>query len=282
MDTLKLKHFCAVVDTQSLSRAAELMGISHAGLHKSLKTLEEILGVPLTEPKGRGIGITSQGMNLYPLAKEILSKVEGLIEATKSFDNSTIRLGSTEPLSLSLPQKVLSQVSRADLSISFHERCPGDLEAHVASKYLSFGLTTLPVSSSGIEHLRLSDLSFGLFSARKLNFQDDLTFIRPTSVIDFKERDHWREDLFPRKNSLKVNMISTGLDLAAHGHGAIFIPKILAANINERSEQKYKLNEILLPKDLRVTPSVFLVKRVSEPLSKPMEQILGVIKKLCS
>ncbi|MBL7546005.1 MAG: LysR family transcriptional regulator [Bdellovibrionaceae bacterium] len=52
METDRIRHFCTVYETESLTRAAELLGITHGGLHKSLKTLEADLGVKLTIPHG--------------------------------------------------------------------------------------------------------------------------------------------------------------------------------------------------------------------------------------
>ena len=90
METNRLKHFCVVVETASLTKAADLLGITHGGLHKSLRVLEGDLGFALTVGKGRGIekggkrhDITKQFKNMLVGAKfiyrENYTKITNLI-----------------------------------------------------------------------------------------------------------------------------------------------------------------------------------------------------------
>ena len=55
METNRLRQFCTVVETGSFRKAADILGISHSGLFKSIKTLEEEVGFVLFLPSGRGI-----------------------------------------------------------------------------------------------------------------------------------------------------------------------------------------------------------------------------------
>ena len=65
METNRLKQFCTVKETGNLRKAANLLGISHSGLSKSMKALEEELGFPLFQSNGRGIVVTDEGLKLY-------------------------------------------------------------------------------------------------------------------------------------------------------------------------------------------------------------------------
>ena len=47
MELRQLRHFVAVVDSANLSRAAERVAISQPALTRSIKNLEELLGVEL-------------------------------------------------------------------------------------------------------------------------------------------------------------------------------------------------------------------------------------------
>jgi DNA-binding transcriptional LysR family regulator len=47
METQRLRHLCVVVETGGLREASRLLGISHSGLSKSLRLLEQELGVAL-------------------------------------------------------------------------------------------------------------------------------------------------------------------------------------------------------------------------------------------
>mgnify|MGYP000209165721 CR=1 FL=1 len=51
MELRQLRHFVAVVDMGNLSRAAERVAISQPALTRSIKNLEELLGVELLDRK---------------------------------------------------------------------------------------------------------------------------------------------------------------------------------------------------------------------------------------
>ncbi len=138
----------------------------------------------------------------------------------------------------------------------------------------------MPVSHSGIEHIKIANLLLDLYSSNTVDFNANTTFIRPTSIFDMKERDHWREDLFPRTKTINVNMLSMGLNMSFHGHGAIFIPKILADYSNRLIQPSTRLKEIAIPEALKVTCPLFAIKRIGEPLSLSMKPILKRIIKL--
>lgn len=44
MDTKRLRQFCAIAETGSLTKAAELLHITHSGFSKSMKLLQDDLG----------------------------------------------------------------------------------------------------------------------------------------------------------------------------------------------------------------------------------------------
>ena len=73
MELRQLRHFVMVVDTGNLSRAAERVAISQPALTRSIKNLEESLGVELLERKPRGVVPTEAGVTLYHHSKMVLN-----------------------------------------------------------------------------------------------------------------------------------------------------------------------------------------------------------------
>ena len=61
METIRLRHFKAIVDTGGLMKASEVLGITGGGLSKSIKSLEEELGFKLFQQQGRGLELTEIG-----------------------------------------------------------------------------------------------------------------------------------------------------------------------------------------------------------------------------
>ena len=79
-----LKTFCDVVDTASVSRAAEVNGVSQPAVSQQLARLEQTFGTQLIN---RGSGLlapTDAGRVLYEGAKEMLRRYEQLFSEVRS------------------------------------------------------------------------------------------------------------------------------------------------------------------------------------------------------
>jgi DNA-binding transcriptional LysR family regulator len=74
MDLRQLRHFVAVFERKNLSKAAEAIPLSQPALTRSMKTLEDLLGVELFERHARGATPTAAGERLYHHAKSILAE----------------------------------------------------------------------------------------------------------------------------------------------------------------------------------------------------------------
>ncbi len=74
MDIRQLKHFVAVFEQRNLSKAAEAIPLSQPALTRSMKTLEDQLGVELFLRHARGATPTAAGERLYHHAKSILAE----------------------------------------------------------------------------------------------------------------------------------------------------------------------------------------------------------------
>lgn len=74
MDLRQLKYFVAVFEHGNLSRAAEAIPISQPALTRSVKMLEDELGVELFERHARGAAPTPAGERFYHHAKSILAE----------------------------------------------------------------------------------------------------------------------------------------------------------------------------------------------------------------
>jgi DNA-binding transcriptional LysR family regulator len=259
MDTLKLRHFCALVESGSLSRAAQVCGISHPGIHKSLKALEQELQITLTRPEGRGIIVTQEGLALYEKAKQIIRSVEELHAHARMPSSANIRIGLAEVFCFDIPTDLLKKAELKHLRMSFHERCPGDIETQIAMGKIDFGLTTHPIAAPGLDHIELGPIEFGLYSAKGNLKLDQLTYIVPNSLFNERPRDHWPEDLIPRTKTIGANMLSIALELVRTGHGAVYIPKFLA------KLRPYKLAEIKVPEKFNNEVPCWFVRRINLP-----------------
>ena len=80
MDTRQLAAFCAVVERESFSQAAERLGVTQPAVSLQVRALEERLGQQLLDRSGRRVEPTEAGRRLYRGARRMLQLEESLLE----------------------------------------------------------------------------------------------------------------------------------------------------------------------------------------------------------
>ncbi len=99
MDTRQLATFCAVVERQSFSQAAERLGVTQPAVSLQVRALEDRLGQQLLDRSGRRVEPTEAGRRLYRSAQRILQLEEQLLEDIAAADgdrlSGTLALGAS-------------------------------------------------------------------------------------------------------------------------------------------------------------------------------------------
>ncbi|MDR1905099.1 MAG: LysR family transcriptional regulator [Treponema sp.] len=90
MEHRQLLNFLSVCEKKSFSKASEQRLISQQGLSKSIKQLEEQLGVPLFYRTARGIDLTEFGYALKEAAHSYLNHHDQIIDAIKKLKEKTV------------------------------------------------------------------------------------------------------------------------------------------------------------------------------------------------
>src|SRR5271156_240301 len=101
METDRLRYFCTIYETQSISKASELLGVSHSGLSKAMTLLQDELGVKLFRPAGRGIETTDNARSVYEKSRELLELLNRFQEPAQATQDVP-RIGMAEILAHSL------------------------------------------------------------------------------------------------------------------------------------------------------------------------------------
>jgi len=93
MNFRRIECFLAVVDSGTVTAAAEELHVAQPALSRQLKTLERELKLTLFEPQGSRLGLTSAGRALVEPARRLMAEA-------RSFDGaaSTLRTGRVEEL----------------------------------------------------------------------------------------------------------------------------------------------------------------------------------------
>ena len=81
MDIEKLKALKVIVETGSITRAAERLGYSQPGLTGMLNRLEQEIGYPVLQRGSGGVSLTEAGEALMPHVERILQDSRALEQA---------------------------------------------------------------------------------------------------------------------------------------------------------------------------------------------------------
>jgi DNA-binding transcriptional LysR family regulator len=286
METDRLRQFCTIIEAGSLTQAAKLLGISHGGLSKSISVLERDLGVKLFKPQGRGNVATEAGLEIYRSSASILTQVDALTKPAVARELDRLRVGVLEVFTSHFIGDLVS-THFPERPVQCMEFDPGQMESAILDNRVDYGLTYLPVSMAGLEHVEVRAMRMGVF-ARKGSFRKaplrEVPFVTPAlpaplNPLGIKERDGWPDGIFPRKKRYSCNLLSSAMDLTRSGLCAIFIPEFLAELHNRNFRQEFALEALPWPKEV---PSphrkVYLVARVGTVEGVEMRKLARAIR----
>lgn len=94
MNYRRLQYFLSIVDSGTVTAAAEELRIAQPALSRQLKTLEAELKLKLFEARGNRLVLTSSGRAFVPLARKLLIQTRDLQEAV-----DVLRTGAVSKLS---------------------------------------------------------------------------------------------------------------------------------------------------------------------------------------
>jgi DNA-binding transcriptional LysR family regulator len=121
MDTRQLASFCAVVDHESFSLAAEHLGVTQPAVSLQIRSLEKRLGRRLLDRSGRRVEPTEAGLRLYRSAQRMLALEQQLVEevadASEGELAGTLQIGASTGPGGSVVPLLLCEFQRANPSV---------------------------------------------------------------------------------------------------------------------------------------------------------------------
>lgn len=112
MEFNQLRYFLRVADLANFTRTAEELGISQPALSRSIQRLEEELGQPVFERRGRSLSLTEAGTLLQGRAQQILSLIEDTkAEICDDGQSGRVRVGAIPTIAPYFLPEVLRQFS---------------------------------------------------------------------------------------------------------------------------------------------------------------------------
>ncbi len=283
MDTYRLKYFCTIAETGSLTKAADVLGISHSGLSKAISALEDETKLKLFLPQGRGLQITDAGKWFYQKAQDIL-KIENEISHGMQSKPSKIRVGLAEALAITCAGHIVREMARP---LSIIETDIGELEAKILGGDLDFGFVFSPAFKPELEYLKIGDVRFNSFARAdflQTHDPEQYVFTVPTTHLPFnplgyKIRDGWPQEI-PRIAPFSVSSFAIALDLLRLGESIVYMPNFVAHLENERNPSG-AIVKVPSHRTAESKRQLFLVKAKSADESKEMKKITKVLRRIC-
>lgn len=118
----QLEYFITLAEIQNYTKAASVLNITQPALSRSINNLEQSIGVPLFQKKGRGIELNFYGhiflQHLHIARNEILSG-EQEIRSLISPEQGHIRIASLYTLGVNLLPLLLQDFSKENPKVTF-------------------------------------------------------------------------------------------------------------------------------------------------------------------
>lgn len=135
----------AVIETGSMGKAAKRLGISQPGVSKSIVELEDALGVRLLDRSRRGIVPTAYGLALQRQGAVVFNELKQAVQHIDFLTDPTkgeVRIGTTDPIAISLMPPVIDALSRQHPKMVFHIVSGGTAELYsaVANRSVEFAV----------------------------------------------------------------------------------------------------------------------------------------------
>lgn len=288
METNRLRQFCVVYETRNLRKAAEIVGLSHSALSKSLKVLQEEIKKKLLVHKGRNIEVTDEGHQFFERARRFLDAEEALFSSDPK-DRSKIRIGTFEVFSTHLLGQTWGKYFPST-GLELHEILPGEMEMGLVNGSFDIGITFEPIPTAGIEFLLVGKIQMKVFVRRGAFSRvpvEELPFVAPIAPIrgtptGAKGLDGWPAHQHSRKVLFNVGMMETGLALVRGGQAAIFLAPFVATHHNRMVAKDYELVEHAAPKTMEpIMRNIYLALRASTEETAAVKKLSSLIRKEC-
>lgn len=284
----QIEVFHAVFSTGSVSRAAELLGVSQPAVSKVLRHTEDALGYKLFERAPGGLVATHEGTELFTSSAKVYSEVERFRAKAKAMgkpQHSTIRVAFAPSIALSLGPEAVAQFLREfpDASIEIETLHMDGAISALHSDRIDIAVVYQPHSQPGIRRLPIAEGEFVCVSPsskqRQTNARVSLESLVGETVIRLNSdaplgnmlNAHLAGFLDDKAQSVTANTYYIAKMLVSQGMGIAIVDEISA-----KAPPRDGVDILLLEDPLKF--SVAALIRDGEPLSRTETRLVEHIR----
>lgn len=143
-----LRHFWMIARQRHMTRAARLLNISQSTLSEQLRELEEALGQPLFERRGRALHLTEAGRIAFEHAETIFQTGHELLDRfrKRGRQERLLRVGAVGPLSKNLQFDFIEPlIQQGDTSVRVAAGSLSELVRQLQDHTLDLVLSNMPL-----------------------------------------------------------------------------------------------------------------------------------------
>ncbi|AMJ61582.1 LysR family transcriptional regulator [Bosea sp. PAMC 26642] len=163
MNYRQIEIFSAIMDRASVTEAAHHLGLSQSAVSKSLKTLEDHLGLKLFNRTTRGLHATDEARGLHAEARRLLNGFESLSQYAKKLhrlEHARLVVGVMPAMSAGWLARVVTSFSEAypEVSVVLTALGSANIVKRVAQGELDIGVGQVREEDPAVVKRKLSEL----------------------------------------------------------------------------------------------------------------------------
>lgn len=227
-----LYYFLVLAESCHYGEASEQLYLTQQALSKSVKQLEEKLGVKLFRRQGRSQQLTAAGQQLQQKARILLNQVQKI---ETHFDTRLISaphqiLRCAAPMFPRLPgMPVIKKFLRANPHLRFEcqrDLAPVEMEQALLSGRLDCALYLQPPTSPQLHSRVIASRRFVAVAHPEQSHRpwDEWSYIVVRPVFQYYDAHFWPPEMHGCQVAAEVDL-ETGLYLCTIGKGAMYMPE---------------------------------------------------------
>ncbi|GHV32520.1 LysR family transcriptional regulator [Synergistales bacterium] len=239
MSIAKYEAFLQTVECGNLTKAAEKLGYTQSSMSHILNTLESELGVELLVRDRCGARLTSDGVSLLPLIKDVCDAQKKLISGIgelKGLQSGLIRIGTLISVSVHWLPNILNAFNKdyPDVNFDLLRGNYQEIENWVIEGRIDCGFIRLP-SKTGLQSIFLEEdplivilpLGHPLANCERYPVdrleKDNLIILRDN--LDIEVMDFLSNNRISAKNCITVDDDYTIISMVESGLGISILPE---------------------------------------------------------
>lgn len=240
----QLAYLLALEDEKSFSKAAAACLVTQSTLSAGISDLENVMGQPLVNRRGRAITLTPLGAETAAGARKILNDVDSLVrraQQTQAPLSGPLRLGVIPTIAPYLLPKILPGLRKRfpALELQLHEDMSARLIERLHQGKLDGVLMAFPYDTGGMEEHILFEERFLLAVPENSEYPETVALksLKPEGLLLLDDghclRDHalsaCKLQLPRTRRAFSATSLPTLIRMVEHGFGITLLPEMAAA-----------------------------------------------------